>query len=111
MKQFLILTFIFFIAISTYAQSPQTFNYQGVARDLTGNPMADQDIGLRFAILTESASGTEVYMETHSITTNSLGLFNIKIGSGTPVNGMMSDVNWVSRYKPIVECSLCATCC
>ena len=87
--------FIFvFTTISIFAQAPQSFNYQGVARDLSGNPLPNQSIGLQIAILQGSSSGVEVYKETHLTTTNQLGLFNIQIGNGMFVNGIFSDVNW-----------------
>jgi len=38
--------FIFFFMQSLLiAQAPDAFNYQGVARDLLGNPKANQNIG------------------------------------------------------------------
>ena len=53
--------------------------YQGVARDTQGAPLQNQTITLLLAI--EDISGTELFSETHSTTTNQFGLFNVKIGS------------------------------
>ena len=78
------------------AQAPQAFNYQGVARDLSGNPILNQSIGLQIAILKGSATGTEVYKENHNTTTTDLGLFSLQIGTGTSVNGVFEDIDWGS---------------
>ncbi len=76
------------------AQVPQKFSYQGIARDLSGNPLPNQSIGLQISILESSANGTEVYQETHVVTTSNLGLFNVQIGGGTVVSGEFEDINW-----------------
>ena len=54
---------------------------------------------LRFTILDGSASGTVVYQETQTATTNSLGLFVVNIGQGTPVTGNFSTINWGGGNK------------
>ncbi len=94
MKHAIIIIFSTLFSITLFAQVPQAFNYQGVARDLSGTPIPNQTIGLRIAILQETPTGTEVYKETHTTTTTSLGLFNLKIGTGTIVNGTFSNINW-----------------
>jgi hypothetical protein len=83
-----------FAIIVLQAQAPQAFNYQGVARDLSGNPIPNQNIGLRIAILQGSMNGVEVYKETFLVTTNNLGLFNIQVGSGNVVTGDFSNIGW-----------------
>jgi len=47
-------------ALGTFAQSPQAFKYQAVARDLTGNVLANQNVSFRISILQTSATGTSV---------------------------------------------------
>jgi len=94
MKTITTLIIALFTIFSICAQSPLAFNYQGVARNLSGNPIPNQDIGLQIAILQGSVSGSEVYKETHLVTTNQLGLFNIQIGNGIVVNGNLIDIDW-----------------
>ncbi|MBK7096368.1 MAG: hypothetical protein IPH57_15450 [Saprospiraceae bacterium] len=65
------------------AQAPQGLNYQAVARDASGKLLDNQAITVRITIIQGSAAGTEVYAETHSKTTNTLGLFTLTIGQGT----------------------------
>ncbi|MCG3166742.1 MAG: hypothetical protein POELPBGB_02523 [Bacteroidia bacterium] len=83
--------------INSFAQSPEKINYQGVARDNSGNVLASDAIGLRITIRSGSGSGTIVYRETHSVTTNAFGLFNIQIGGGTIVSGTLSGIDWAAN--------------
>jgi uncharacterized protein (TIGR02145 family) len=66
------------------AQAPQGIPYQAVARDNAGNLIKNQPISLRFSIHDGTANGNVVYSETHSVTTDALGLFSVNIGGGTP---------------------------
>ncbi len=94
----LYLTFILLGLLSfAYAQTPQLINYQGVARDASGNVLANQAIGLRINIHSTNGTGPVVYQETHSVTTNQFGLFSIHIGGGTPVTGTLSAIDWGSN--------------
>ena len=81
------------ISIALEAQTPQLINYQGVARDNQFNILANQNITLRLSIFS-NASGLDVYTEQHNVTTNTLGLFSVKIGSGSDQIGSISDVEW-----------------
>jgi hypothetical protein len=76
------------------AQAPQAIPYQGVARNASGNILSNQNIGLRLSIHDLTAAGTVVYSETHTTVTTNLGLFNLNIGSGTPIVGTLAGVVW-----------------
>lgn len=95
------LTFITSVALSAslWAQAPQAFNYQGVARDLSGTALATKNISVKASILDGSLTGTVVYAETHAIATNQFGLFSLAIGTGTVANGTFSTTNWASGNK------------
>lgn len=77
-----------------YAQTPEAFNYQGVARNTENQPLSEENISLRISILQTSAEGDAVYVETHETMTTSLGLFALKIGKGQVVSGLISDIEW-----------------
>ncbi|MBL7890350.1 MAG: tail fiber domain-containing protein [Bacteroidia bacterium] len=65
------------------AQSvPQGINYQGLARDISGNVMITQSINVKVGIYSPSINGSLVYEETHLTTTNQFGLFYFLIGQG-----------------------------
>ena len=76
------------------AQAPQAIPYQGVARNASGNILSNQSIGLRLSIMDLIPAGTVVYSETHTTATTNLGLFNLNIGSGTPIVGTLAGVVW-----------------
>lgn len=95
MKKLSLVIILIIATALAYAQ-PQKFNYQGVARNSSGNPLASQTIALRISILDGSASGPVLYSETHSATTNSYGLYNVAVGGGTIVTGTMGSINWAA---------------
>jgi hypothetical protein len=100
--RFLFYGLLLVIGITGYSQVsviPQGFNYQAISRDLSGNPLVNQQINLRFTITDQS--GTQIpYAETHSKTTNPFGLFTAIIGQGTPAGGTgtFSQIDWKSCY-------------
>ena len=95
------LTFITSVAISAslWAQAPQAFNYQGVARDLSGTALVAKNISVKASILDGSLTGTVVYAETHAIATNQFGLFTLSIGTGTVASGIFANTNWATGNK------------
>jgi uncharacterized protein (TIGR02145 family) len=76
------------------AQTPQAINYQGVARDNSGNVIATHMVSLRLSILSGSTAGSAVYVEKHTRTTDAFGLFSLQIGQGTVVSGLFSSISW-----------------
>jgi len=86
-------------AIVAIAQAPQKFNYQGIARNSSGSPLSSTAIGLRLTVHDGSASGTTVYQETFTPTTNAYGLYNVAVGTGTVVTGTFAGINWSTGSK------------
>ena len=90
-----ILTLLFLTLASTMLiAQPSAFKYQTVVRDATGEVLANQPVSFQISILQGSSSGTNVYTETHSSTTNQFGLINMEIGSGTFVSGDFTTIDW-----------------
>ena len=83
------------------AQSPQSIPFQGVARDSGGVLIPNQAMAVRITIHDGSSTGSTVYQETQTVTTNNLGLFTLSIGSGTRNTsyGTFSSINWGSGAK------------
>ncbi len=96
MKKHLLLLafFALFSVAQLLAQAPAKFNYQGIARDASGNAIASQPIGLKISILDGNAAGPVVFSETHTPTTNGSGLFVVTIGAGTLVSGDITTIAW-----------------
>lgn len=94
MKKLAIFFTILILAGFSFAQTPQRFNYQGVARLANGNVIPEQEISLRVSILHDSPSGTVQYSEQHFLTTNQLGLFTAAIGNGSVLGGNFANISW-----------------
>ncbi len=92
---------IFAMAFAQLMQSqtvPQAFNYQGIARDAQGVSMPSKQLGIKITLQEKSGNTTtDVYAETHTVTTSSTGLFNIAIGRGTASIGTFSNVNFSNK--------------
>ncbi len=97
-KSFLTILFTL-IFLGSFAQPPQSINYQGVARDSLGHPLLNRNVSLRLCILDSSSTGQEIYSETHSTQTSGSGLFNIYIGNGTVSLGNFESILWGQGSK------------
>ena len=100
-KRITILTAIFLTAVallpySASAQAPQKMSYQTVIRDASNVLISSTNVGIQISILQGSASGTAVFVETHTPTTNANGLASLEIGTGTPVTGTMAGIDWAA---------------
>jgi hypothetical protein len=88
--------------LNIYSQGvPQGINYQAVARDFTGEELANRNISVRISIISGSVDGQVEWIENHSVTTNRFGLFTIIIGQGEREGGEkeeFTDMYW--GYSP-----------
>ena len=93
--QIALISTLAYLLINTlsYGQSPEAMSYQAVIRDADDNLVTGQTVGMQISILQGSASGTEVYVETQTPTTNANGLVSIEIGTGTTSDDF-SDIDW-----------------
>ena len=89
----ILFSFLTFLSLTLLAQAPQGVGYQGVATDSEGIELINQSISIRASVLSGSANGTIEWEETHSISTDTFGLFNLTIGQGAN-NGNGSQVNF-----------------
>ncbi|MCB0804958.1 MAG: hypothetical protein KDC05_04115, partial [Bacteroidales bacterium] len=76
------------------AQAPQKMSYQAVIRDAEGQLLIDSEVGIRITILQGTASGTSVFIETHTPQTNASGLVSLEIGDGNTVSGNLDEIDW-----------------
>jgi hypothetical protein len=98
MKKLLLLLVMAF-SVASLAQVPQGVSYQAIALNSSGYPVGNTLIGVRLSILDNSVTGTVIYTETHTTTTNDRGLYNLVIGQGTPVSGLFPSIDWGTNYK------------
>ena len=81
-------------SVIALAQAPQKMAYQSVVRNASNQIVANQNIGVKISIVEGSITGTIVYAETHTTTTNANGLFTLEAGGGTPTTGTFTAINW-----------------
>lgn len=106
MRKLLLIAFAIHFVKVTFAQAPpQGINYQAVVYDIGGSAMpgidtydlvlANKAISVRFTILQGNPSGSAIYSETHSTTTDEYGMFSLIIGQGTPVSSsLFPAIDW-----------------
>ena len=76
------------------AQAPQKMSYQSVLRNSSNALLTNTQVGIKISVLQGSASGTAVYVETQTATTNANGLVSLQIGSGTATTGTFAGIDW-----------------
>ncbi len=84
------------ITSTIWAQAPEKMSYQAVVRNSSSQLVTNTSVGMQISILQGSATGTAVYVETQTPTTNANGLITIEIGTGTVVSGDFSTINWAN---------------
>ncbi|MCB0738274.1 MAG: hypothetical protein KDC92_12225, partial [Bacteroidetes bacterium] len=99
MKKIFTLILALCLFIPAMAQSPNGFSYQAMARDNTGKELKNTKVSLRISLIQSSPTGTILYQETHSVTSNEFGLLNLTIGAGSVVTGQFSAIDWSDGTK------------
>jgi hypothetical protein len=82
MKELYKILIVLLVTTSTFAQAPEKMSYQAVLRDANNNLLLSTEVGIQISILQTTISGTALYTETQTSTTNINGLLSIEIGSG-----------------------------
>ena len=90
LKLFLFLAATMMVSLSSLTQPPSGMNYQAVLRDDAGEILASQEVEIHFEIVQGNTDGQVVFSETHTTTTNAMGLINLVIGSLQN----LADVDW-----------------
>jgi uncharacterized protein (TIGR02145 family) len=77
-----------------FSQAPQKINFQSILRNTNGEVVANKSVSLKISILSGSITGTSVYSETHTKTTDASGLISLQIGSGSVSSGVFNNIDW-----------------
>jgi len=87
------------LTINIFAQTPESFKYQAILRDTEGEIISNEPLSIQIAILKDSETGTEVYLEEHNLTSNGNGLVHFNMGEGNVISGNFETIAWgESRY-------------
>ena len=102
-KKYIFIVAMLVLVSNAMAQIPQQLNYQGIARNASGEPISTHIITVRLSIIDSAANGIVTYQETKTVSTNYVGLFTIVIGApgGTNVIGTIASINWSTGKKYI----------
>jgi len=92
MRKIFTLLVALLLTASVFAQAPQKMSYQAVIRNSSDQLVTNTQIGMEINIRQGSETGTVVYTETQTPTTNANGLVSIEIGGGAG----FSTINWAS---------------
>jgi hypothetical protein len=92
----LLLTASVFMTQQASAQAPQKMSYQSVIRNSSNALLVNTQVRVRISVLQGTASGTAVYVETQTATTNGNGLLSIQIGTGPVTTGTFAGINWAA---------------
>src|SRR5690554_5409648 len=96
MKKIITVCAVLLMTASVFAQSPEKMSYQAVVRDGSNALVSSTAVGMQISLLQGSASGTAVYVETQTSTSNANGLVSLEIGSGTVVSGDFTTIDWAN---------------
>ena len=94
MKKIATLFLSLFFSILLFCQSPSSFKYQAVLRNIRGDIRANADATILIEITKNQGNGAVIYSETHKVKTDNFGLIDLEIGKGTPVIGNFAAISW-----------------
>jgi len=96
MKKLITILAAVLLTASVFAQAPQKMSYQAVIRNTSNALVTSTPVGMRISVLQGSSTGTAVYVETQTPSTNANGLVSLEIGTGTAFTGTFASINWAS---------------
>ena len=94
-SSYLLILFPFLV----FAQAPPVIKYQATAYDLTGEILSNQEISVKMSIVKDDSSESIQWLEIHTTTTTTEGLFTLSIGAGEKIKSNVEaliDINWLS---------------
>jgi hypothetical protein len=94
MKGKLIFFIAFVFCLTGYSQKTESFSYQLLVRNDTGQLAVSKPVAFRISILAGNPSGVVVYIETQTATTNREGLVTLEIGTGSEKTGNFNLIDW-----------------
>lgn len=92
-KKFFTLCLFTAAALSSYAQTPDSFQYQAVVSD-QNFVLKNTEVQVRLSIHEESATGTKVYTEVHTARTNEFGMVALQVGKGVADKTAFASIDW-----------------
>ena len=82
------------VSAFAFSQVPNKMSFQTVVRNSLGKLVVSKNIGVRLSVLKTTATGTAVYVEQHTKTSNANGLLTLELGTGAVATGTFSKIDW-----------------
>jgi hypothetical protein len=83
-KLSLCLALVALCAGTAFAVAPATMSYQVMLTDDSDNPLENEVVELIFRLYDDPSTGSQLWTETHTDTTNSIGVVSVVLGKTTP---------------------------
>jgi len=96
MKRIFTIAAALLMTASLWAQSPEKMSYQAVVRNSSNALVASTAVGMQISILQGGPTGSAVYVETQTPSTNVNGLVSLEIGTGSIVSGVFNTIDWAN---------------
>jgi len=90
MKKLILLSSLIMVANGLFAQAPDYFHYQAMLRNQNGTPMINTGITMVVDLISGNINGPSIYLESHEVQTNELGMVDLKIGD----TDFFSEIDW-----------------
>ena len=71
-------------------------SYQAVIRNSNDSLLISTPVGMRISLVQGIPTGTVVFSETQTTTTNANGLVSLQIGMGTALIGTFANIDWAA---------------
>jgi hypothetical protein len=104
MKKVFTIIAVVLLTATAWAQAPQKMSYQAVIRNSSNVLITNTQIGMEINIRQGSPTGTVVYTETQTPTTNANGLVSVEIGGGANFSTIAwgSDTYYIETKTAVV---------
>lgn len=101
LKKVVGLFLLIFVVSFVHGQTNTGIPYQGILRDNTGSELTNTSASIQAIIRINTLNGQIIFSESHSVTTDDFGYFQIIIGTGSVNNSFpdFSQIDWSTNLK------------
>lgn len=94
-KRYMGVLLVLMVVSVAFAEVPKTISHQGLLTDSNGNAVPDDNYDLTFTLSTSPNNSAQLWEETHQAVAVENGLFNVILGSITPLDLPFDDVYYL----------------
>lgn len=86
------------------AARPASFRMQTVVTD-NGYALAEKEVSVKISVRNDIPTSKDIYTETHTVSTDRLGVVTLNVGEGSVISGNWEVVDW-SRQPVFIALSV-----